>query len=398
MDARRYDACLPSWNNQNEVFVGDGQLTIPRVDENWLIKSSPTEQYYGRSKQTSFETLENALQYGVVESKILNIVVVTALSDVQVSISTDRLINENCSIVSIKRDYIESNEYPVRKAAGRLFSQPGAENSIFKVEAMSLILSNIDLVSIGPTPGTVIQCESLITGTGKSSIELNNVLLTMGEIIEGIFHSIPTSTAQPSYSLKSFIDIQDSIFTIKNFTAQRGQFVGRGAFSIDQKDGLIKIEDGKFLDCKIVRNSTSSSIRNKMLNEDSSAGAIYVSMERTTGSSVPNISIDKCSFTSCGSADAISGACLFVGIGSSDNYGQVSITNSEFIYCVGQKTGALLFDNDIIPQNAQNNGFLGNKATLASVNKENIRSDNKLTLQSSSIEKASDIMFQSKDR
>ncbi|KAA6335252.1 MAG: hypothetical protein EZS28_052986, partial [Streblomastix strix] len=27
MDARRYDACLPSWNNQNEVFVGDGQLT-----------------------------------------------------------------------------------------------------------------------------------------------------------------------------------------------------------------------------------------------------------------------------------------------------------------------------------------------------------------------------------
>ncbi|KAA6397036.1 MAG: hypothetical protein EZS28_007432, partial [Streblomastix strix] len=331
-------------------------------------------------------------------SKILNIVVVTAVSDVQVSVPTDRLINENCSIVSIKRDYIESNEYPVRKAAGRLFSQPGAVNSIFKVEAISLILSNLDLVSIGPASGSAIQGESLITGIGKSQIELNNVLLTMGEIIEGIFHSIPTSTAQPSHSLKSFIDIQDSILTIKNFTAQRGQFVGRGAFSIDQKDGIIKIEHGKFLDCKIVRSSTPSSIRNKMLNEDSSAGAIYVSMERGSGSYVPNISIDKCSFTSCGGTDAISGACLFAGSGSSDNYGQVSITNSDFIYCVGSKTGAIFFDNDIVPQNAQNNGFLGNKATLASVNKGNIRSRNTAKLSSSSVETASDIFFQSKDR
>ncbi|KAA6354223.1 MAG: hypothetical protein EZS28_050250, partial [Streblomastix strix] len=86
------------------------------------------------------------------------------------------------------------------------------------------------------------------------------------------------------------------------------------------------------------------------------------------------------------------------GSGSSDNYGKVSITNSEFIYCFGQKTGALLFDNDIIPQNAYNNGFLGNEATLASVNKGNIRSRNTAKLSSSSVETASDIFYQSKDR
>ncbi|KAA6392705.1 MAG: hypothetical protein EZS28_011768, partial [Streblomastix strix] len=255
-DPRKDLVCKQEWNEKNEVFVGDKNLILEEETQNWEVRSS-SDSIYGKTKQTPLDSLENGLLHGVIKSNEMNIIVVTALDNVSIEIPTERLTSENCDTVRISRDYSESQTYPIRITSGRLFSIPGAVKPMFKVERSTLILSSVDVVSIGSQSGSMIQGQSLIVGTQGSKITISDVLMTMLEQFEGIFHSLSTSSIDPSYTLKSFIEIQNSILTMNNFTAIRGRFTGKGAIGIEQESGLINISDGIFKNLKIVSSQTS---------------------------------------------------------------------------------------------------------------------------------------------
>ncbi|KAA6363606.1 MAG: hypothetical protein EZS28_040867, partial [Streblomastix strix] len=313
-DPRKDLVCKQEWNEKNEVFVGDGNLFMEEETQNWEVRSS-SDSIYGRSKQTPLDSLESGLLHGVIKSNEMNIIVVTALDNVNIEISTERLTSENCNIVRIRRDYSESLTYPIRITSGRLFSTPGAVKPMFKVEGSTLILSSVDVVSIGSQSGTMIQGQSLIVGTQGSKISISDVLMTMLEQIEGIFHSLSTSSIEPSYTLKNFVEIQNSILTMNNITAIRGRFTGKGAMGIEQESGQINISDGIFKNLKIVSRSTSlmtnqkysSKMNNNPNEESSTAGAICAVLKRSSGTDPPILRIDKCIFTSCGGVNATSG-------------------------------------------------------------------------------------------
>ncbi|KAA6326575.1 MAG: hypothetical protein EZS28_053934, partial [Streblomastix strix] len=195
IDPRKDLQCKAYWNKRDEVFIGDKNLIIEEETFDWEVRSS-SDSLYGRSKQTPLETLEAALKQGIIKQKEMKIVVVTTLSNINIEIPTERLTQENCDIVSISRDYIQCKRYPIKQTSGRLFSNPGVSKPMFKVNKQTLILSSLDLVSIGSQQGTVTLGESLIVGTEGSKISIYDVMLTMGERIESLFHIYPV----PPYS------------------------------------------------------------------------------------------------------------------------------------------------------------------------------------------------------
>ncbi|KAA6314526.1 MAG: hypothetical protein EZS28_055572, partial [Streblomastix strix] len=93
------------------------------------------------------------------------------------------------------------------------------------------------------------------------------------------------------------------------------------------------------------------------------SGAIHSTFKSLSGSDNIQFIIDKCNFISCGGKQTIVGSLLFDGQGSGTNFGQISVTNSKFYECLGQKAGGILFGDGIQPQSAQNNIFSNNNLT-----------------------------------
>ncbi|KAA6320419.1 MAG: hypothetical protein EZS28_054685, partial [Streblomastix strix] len=81
-----------------------------------------------------------------------------------------------------------------------------------------------------------------------------------------------------------------------------------------------------------------------------------ISLETGQGSQA---SIESCQFTDCGEGSQIAGAVYAIGL-PGDNLGSVSITNCQFISCLGQQAGGIIFEDNIVPSSVKNNYFSKN--------------------------------------
>ncbi|KAA6355704.1 MAG: hypothetical protein EZS28_048769, partial [Streblomastix strix] len=73
-------------------------------------------------------------------------------------------------------------------------------------------------------------------------------------------------------------------------------------------------------------------------------------------------SIEGCQFANCGDGSYIAGAVYVVGV-TGDNLGTVSITDNQFVSCIGQQAGGIVFGDNVIPSIVKDNFFFKNSAS-----------------------------------